>query len=54
VAPFPKAQDHEVGEPVEESVNWTDWLVVGKVGEKVKEAVGGGKAARETFHAPRP
>lgn len=39
--PSPKAQDHDVGFPVEASVNLTVWPVVGLLGEKLKPATGG-------------
>jgi hypothetical protein len=38
VEPSPKAQLHDVGVPVEVSVNWTDWPAAGEAGLKVKEA----------------
>jgi hypothetical protein len=38
VVPSPKLHDHEVGVPVDVSVNCTDWLVTGVLGLKVKEA----------------
>jgi hypothetical protein len=38
VVPSPKLQDHEVGVPVDVSVNCMDWLVTGELGLKVKEA----------------
>ena len=39
--PSPKDQDHDVGAPVERSVNETIWPTSGEEGEKVKSAVGG-------------
>ena len=44
VEPSPKVQDQEVGEPVEVSVNVTNWPALGLPGESVKEALGGGIA----------
>jgi len=38
VPPSPKLQDHEVGLPVEASVNWTDCPAIGEEGLKVNEA----------------
>ena len=38
VVPSPKLQDHEVGVPVDVSVNCTDWPVAGEAGLDVKEA----------------
>ena len=38
VEPSPKSQLQDVGVPVDESVNWTDWPAAGEAGLKVKEA----------------
>jgi hypothetical protein len=39
VAPSPKFHCHEIGDPVEVSVNPMDWPVVGEAGLKLKDAV---------------
>ena len=42
VAPSPKSQDQEAGDPpVEVSVNWTAWPIFGEEGDHVKFAAGG-------------
>jgi hypothetical protein len=38
VVPSPKFQLHDVGLPVDVSVNWIVWLIAGEAGLYVKEA----------------
>ena len=38
VVPSPKSQLHDVGLPVDVSVNWIVWLIAGEAGLYVKEA----------------
>jgi hypothetical protein len=40
LAPSPKFHDQNVGDPVDESVNWTDWFGAGDAGAQLKLATG--------------
>jgi hypothetical protein len=52
--PSPKSHDHEVGPPVDVSVNWTVWPGEGDGGLKEKLAAGPALTGFVTRHTPRP